>query len=403
MEFPDFLRGIALIGKSGVNYLPVAVDPTGQLYIILTGAPDITIPGTVDTNDLVTLKQIQGTDGTVFRTAKVDASGQFIMVPRGQSGNYMAVDAAGYLTAILKGLKPDASLGSIAVDASGQLIMVPRGSTGNYMNVDASGFMTTILKGIEGANLRTVAVDSSGRMVGLIADTGNPWSSQNVLGLAELASRLGAAQRYDPRGCVLDTVLFDNGIPTDLYVGKSGAETFEIAPTHGRSSGYCAKIVTLASTESYVVLTRYIRTKATSKIGIEIQTQFADPRFYMRLQINVYGASALYQGELTWNAETHLITKTAGGGSSATIDSSAYHYATDMIYNPFKLVIDPVAGKFHRGLFCGKEYDLSAYNLYSAAPSAAEYIAVTAFFAPTTNNAITAYLDHMITTYAEPT
>jgi len=403
LEFPDFLRGIALIGKSESTYLPVAVDPTGQLYIVLTGAPDVTIPGTVSVDDLNTLKQIQGTDGTVYRTAKVDASGQFVMVPRGQSGNYMAVDAAGYLTAILKGLKPDASLGSIAVDASGQLIMVPRGASGNYMNVDASGYLTAVLKGLYGSTLATVAVDASGRMVGLIADTGNPWSSQNVLGLAELASRLGAAQRYDPRGCVLDTMLFENGIPADLYVVKSGAETFETVPTHGKSSGYCAKIVTLASTGSYVILTRYIRTKATSKIGIEVQTQFSDPRFYMRLQINTYGAGGSYQGELTWNAETHLITKTAGGGSSVAIDSNAYHYATDMIYNPLKLVIDPVTGKFHRGLFCGKEYDLSAYNLYSVAASNTEYIAITAFFAPTTNNAITAYLDHMITTYAEPT
>jgi hypothetical protein len=166
VELPDWLRGVALLGQYGGAYLPVATDEAGQLYIVLTGSPEITIPGDVNVVDLNTLKQIQGTDGTTFRTAKLNSNGEFIIVPRGASGNYLAVDASGYMTTVMKAIGIDANLHTLKADSNGQLIMIPRGTSGNYMSVDASGYLTAILKGLKpDASLGTITVDASGQLI----------------------------------------------------------------------------------------------------------------------------------------------------------------------------------------------------------------------------------------------
>jgi len=185
-----------IIGMDGVTARDVAVDGSGRL--IMTPVSDTGIALSVDASGFLTCKlsgnllgitgnvgvnqtakdrEIQGSEaGVGLHTVAVDNLGQIIMVPRGNTGNYMAVDANGYLGAILKAAAEvtipgdvsvdqnsairtvqgvdGATLRTVVVDADGQIIMVPRGNTGNYMAVDANGYLGAILKAginIEGA------------------------------------------------------------------------------------------------------------------------------------------------------------------------------------------------------------------------------------------------------------
>ena len=179
-------RLIALIyGKDGVTQREVAVDSSGRIIMVPYGTT--TIQGTATVTQAEKDREVQGSDGATLRTLAVDASGRLIMVPRGQSGNYLDVDAAGYLTSVMKGLEgatlhtvgvdasgnliavakgsDGANLVTLKVDASGQLVMVPRGQSGNYLNVDAAGYLTSVMKGLEGATLHTVGVDASGNLI----------------------------------------------------------------------------------------------------------------------------------------------------------------------------------------------------------------------------------------------
>ena len=188
MELPDWLRGIVLIGRSGAEYRVVGVDDDGYLGVILQAAAEVTIPGDVSVDQNDSIREMQGADGPTLRTVAVDANGQIIMVPRGSTGNYMAVDASGYLTALMRGWETGVGQHSIAVDANGQIIMVPRGEGGNYLAVDASGYLGAILmadaavtiadnvtveqddsvremQGADGPTLRTVAVDANGQII----------------------------------------------------------------------------------------------------------------------------------------------------------------------------------------------------------------------------------------------
>jgi hypothetical protein len=402
LEFPDFLRGIALIGKSGATYLPVAVDPTGQLYIVLTGAPDVTIPGTVSVDDLNTLKQIQGTDGTVYRTAKVDASGQFIMVPRGQSGNYMAVDAAGYLTAILKGLKPDASLGSIAVDASGQLIMVPRGATGNYMNVDAAGYLTAILKGLEGANLRTIAVDATGRMIGLIADANAAWGYTQNLGLADLGAALGSVQRWDHRGQVFDAMTFDTGLPLDWEVQKHGNEVLQVVPGYGSHGAYSLSIIMENVAVTYAMFKKRFRTVPLSKFGIECSFSFPSTKFNIAMICLLYNGTNYQLAGLYWNTSINTLYYMNSSAGYTNLSTGAKLRADARVFNHMKLVADFSAAKYVRALWNEEAYSIPTQPLLTIADATERHMFFYILVDTSTPNAETCYIDDIIITNEEP-
>ena len=358
LEFPDFLRGIALIGKYGTSYLPVAVDPTGQLYIILTGAPDVTIPGTVDVDDLNTVKQIQGIDGTTYRTAKVDSSGQFIMVPRGQSGN--------------------------------------------YMTVDASGFLTTVLKGLCGSALATVAVDSAGRMIGLIADANDAWGSNQSMGLGELASRLGGLQRWDTRGRLLDAVSFDNGKPLDMTFLVYSTEDYHITPSFNVSGGYALYGKLIADANSYIGMYRTLRANAVSPIGGELAIATSSTKLLVNIQFNICDAAHMFNPQLIWNQYTSALTLNGCVGGTVTLDSSCAPSASNKVYNYMKIVVNPLTGKCVRALWNERTYDLSGYTMTDGGASAVTYIRNYVNVSAAYINLDIFYIDHIATTYAEP-
>jgi hypothetical protein len=242
LEFPDWLRGLALVGKSGVNFVPVAVDSDGNMFVLM-----------------------QGSDGVTLRPVKLDSEGRIIgTLIDPDSGNYVAVNASGFLTTILKGLGADAALHTISVDNAGQIIMVPRGASGNYMNVDANGFLASVMKGNDAGTLRTVAVDASGNIIGVLKgdyggalatikvdsegrifaylqDGQDQWGNILVGGLAELATRLGSVVSYERRGQVLLVENFSNGL--GFYTTTaSGTGTVELSPAKYYKGGYSVKM-----------------------------------------------------------------------------------------------------------------------------------------------------------------
>jgi hypothetical protein len=75
-EFPDWLRGLALIGKAGTDYVVIKVKSTGELYTLIQGeyaGTPLTIAVDADGNMLAVLK---GQFGGDLVTVKVDEDGR---------------------------------------------------------------------------------------------------------------------------------------------------------------------------------------------------------------------------------------------------------------------------------------------------------------------------------------
>lgn len=63
----------------------------------------------------------------------------------------------------------NALIRNLLVDTAGRLIIVPRGESGYYLDVDASGFLTALMKGQEiGAGYKTIATDEDGKMLAVV-------------------------------------------------------------------------------------------------------------------------------------------------------------------------------------------------------------------------------------------
>ncbi len=381
IELPDWLKGVVLLGKYGATYVPVAVDASGNMYILMQGA----------------------TPGGGLATIAVDALGQAIMVPRGQSGNYMAVDANGFLTAVLKALGADAALHTLASDNNGQLIMVPRGSSGNYMNVDASGFLTTILKGIYAGNLSTVAVDSAGRMVGVIPDVGGGWNSDVYIGLGELAARLGGLQRWDARGQLLYGLDFATGIPLNAAITLSAGCTITHAVGYGYNGGYCADFYTPAIASRLAELAFGVAPTASTKNGLEITFNASAQAGTLSLRIEVYTGANEYDYRIDWNLFSGAFQYMDSNGAMQNVPGVSIPLNTYTGMSSFKLAVNSTTVKYMRMLANNQQVDLSAYSGRSGAVNIQPQIIVRTRLTSYSVVAVHVYVDNVVVTHNEPT
>lgn len=404
-DFPDFTNAVRLLGvdaegdlvtvlldsagnmgailkatTGAEDLLPVKVDDAGQLYAVLRGADDVDVA--VDASGRLEAK-IQGAEaGVGWHDVAVDADGRMIMVPRGQSGYYLAVDSQGYLGAILKaaadvnvqGSVPvdqndkdrevqgadGETLRTLAVDSSGQLIMVPRGQSGNYMTIDANGYMTAVLKGVRDSVLTTIGVDADGRIEAFGLDAEDQWGQTLRTGNSDLAARLGSPLTWDWRGNVLYSHDFSTGWGPLLKVEHGTGASSVVGPEMGGYGGYAAKLTSgsdawdWASAQFHVGANPCLRVGLAGRFSIDGNTGYVN--IFVEHQI---GASSPYGSLRLDIANSQLQIYTSGGSwqNVGAVVVNTYSYA----YCWLKLVINQSTAYYERALYNETEIDLSSY------------------------------------------
>ncbi len=143
-------------GDQGV----VAQDASNRLLSVMEGSQDLPVAQKAVTGELITV--MQGDQG--LDVAQQAITGELISVIKGDQG-VVAQDASNKLISVIQG-----STGiAVAQDASNRLISVIKGSQGLDVAQQAvTGELIAVMQGLEGANLRTVAVDVSGNMVAVM-------------------------------------------------------------------------------------------------------------------------------------------------------------------------------------------------------------------------------------------
>jgi len=402
-ELPDWLRGIALLGKHDGDFLPVLADASGNLYVLVVGE-----------------------DGAgTLRTVRTDASGRLIMVPRGDSGYYLSVDASGFLTAVMKGLD-GATLRSVVVDSSGQIVMVPRGQSGNYLDVDASGYLTSVMKGLEGATLRTVAVDASGnlvavmqgdyegslrtvklddagRMSAFIIDSTDAWGQMLAVGNAELAARLGSLKVYDRRGSLLGSEDFDSGLGSfELYKTGTGAYP---TPAVGRalSGGYSAYLQAPTGAGNGSGLRWHRGMSWAESFGFEVAFSLDALHGLVLLYCSLYDGARSHPGVLRWNVDTGVLDCLTDSGTYEEVATGVAVQVGAGKWGYVKLAVNTETDKYIRCLFGGTSYDLSAYGLLDAVDTSNARVFAAFEVYGGGSDAVEMWVDNLILTDREPT
>jgi len=414
-------------GAEGETLRTIAVDAQGRIIMVPYGT--VTVDGAVTTSGTATVTQedsareMQGAEGANLRTVAVDANGQIIMVPRGATGNYLAVDAQGYMGAILKATADvavtgtaavtqedsvrqvqgaeGANLRTIAVDANGQIIMVPRGASGNYLGVDDAGYMTTVMKGTYGALLKTLATDDDGNLIALLTDAGDQWGKKVNVGIGELAARLGSPISWDRRGQVVRMQTFADGMGGAYGVSSGTQSSVGLDPSLFLTGGYSCKLKTGIDAFRRATVGIYGDYAPADTVGFEFVFSMASQPDDIYLLADVWDGSHHHQVY----ARIHHASHTVQIQNSTPAYEDAYNFtlpALPHLFGSVKFVVNLSTRKWVRLLVRGHEEDISAVSLYSTGDAMHPYFSYQIQAEESAAVSHVIYLDRMIITTNEP-
>ena len=400
-ELPDWTRGVVLLGHDGTTYRVLAVDTSGQLYVLTVGEDSSGNP----------------------RVLATDNAGQLIMVPRGQNGNYLAVDANGYLGAILKaaadvnvqGSVPvdqnekdrevkgsdGATLRTVAVDSNGQLIMVPRGQNGVYLAVDSNGYLSSLMKGNYGGSLRTIATDDEGNMIGVLKDTEDQWGQKISVGIGELAARLGSPVTWDRRGQVVQATTFEEGFSHAAKGASGSGTTVSLDPSVWQFGGYSCHLHTGSVASAQASVTTYTDFSPSSRLGFEVVYSWVPKPAYLYFYLRVWDGTNEYRAQLRYNRAAGTIEYLNSSSGYSTVVSFGQPEVAQVFYS-IKGVIDTATKKWVRILVNGTEYDWSTHDLWYTSSSGNKYASLMVSSLGDASGSYDVWLDRMIITANEP-
>lgn len=334
--FPDWTKAIVLLGWDGTNFIPVLLDDEGNLNILMKGE---------------------------------DAIGDLHMV---------------------------------RVDTDGQIIMVPRGQSGYYMEVDADGYMTTVIKGDFGGDLRTVGLDDEGRLNAFVYDTMDAWGRISSVGMAEVAARLGSMMCYDRRGQVILAESFANGLGRWTPSAAGTGASIAIVADYFMSDGYSVLMVAPSDDGNDVYLYYYVGLMPTGNLGLE--TSFAISSTILTYATTIRyrdGARTQYAGARFDDSDDDLDVMSTGGAWVKVADVTATLRGANR-FNHLKVVADFDTEMYVRVLFNQQEYDISDVPVYAFDDSTTPRIGLLLALVGRNTENDSVRVDNVVLTVAEP-
>lgn len=381
IEVPDGVHAIHLVGHdSGGDPYVVLVDTSGRLVAVIQGEiSGITNNVTVeqDAKD----REIQGADGPTLRTVAVDSSGQIIMVPRGQSGNYLDVDASGFLTTLIKGLD-GATLRSIAVDGTGNLIAV--------------------IKGDDGGTLRTASLNADGRFEIVPYDPDDVWGNAIGMGNAELAAILSPVKRGDRRGQVVWWDAFEDGLAQWVTSTSGAGGSVDLASGHSVYGAYSCKLTGGSDASKFAGIDRMWRYPGSTKIGLSAKLAWGSNVDYIEIRLLPRDGTNAYIAAVRWVTSTTDFEYYDSGAGWTDIDASKGLLSDDRIFHYMKAVIDLDTKQYVRAFLDDEEYDISGNAFFSTASALQPRIASEVILHSDAGQNPVCYVDQVIQTYNEP-
>ncbi len=348
-----------LQGIDGSTLRTLATDSNGFLKAVLQGTTSVS--GDVNATDQNTVKQIQGTDGSVYRTAKVDTNGQFIMVPRG--------------------------------------------SNGNYMLVDSNGFLASLMKGSDAGTLRTIAVDQNGYMLGKIYDPQDLFGANTVIGLSELAARLGSPMNYDRRGQIAWYDTFE-GTSLKWNTSISGAGASAALSTEDAYMGSSSlKLVAGSDNNPQANAERYLLTNQVTRCGFEVAFSFVNPTIlpsYIQFELELLDGAHHWTAYIKFTPGSRLLQYKNSSGVWVNIDTDLGVPQFYKVWFKLKFVADFTTAQYVRVMYGSKTADLSTISLQDGVNTNPAMVKLGIYVWGAGGNNPGVYIDDVVYTVNEP-
>lgn len=265
----------------------------------------------------------------------------------------------------------------------------------------ADGSMYAVLQGEYEGALKTVKLDSVGRISAFVIDSVDAWNRMLTIGNAELAARLGSSVIYDQRGRVLFVESFEKGwyrwdLNTDGLLAAG-----EITPVVAATGGYSVKLTGGSSDTNLAGISRRVASRPLGGMGLEFS--FCVPEYWDYILASLY----LYTGALVYIAAVKFVYAT---GNLRILDE-VYGYpivGTGTAlggdwFNTIKVVANIDTGKYVRLMFNNQEISIptNTVSVDTDTTTPPGIMVDIAFYSREGSNDII-YLDDIILTGAEP-
>jgi hypothetical protein len=309
-------------GLSGTTPTPIAVDSEGHIIMVPYGVVQVT--GDVNATPTTTVRQIQGTDGTTYRTIAVDSKGRIITQVYGMSG-----------------------------------------TTPTPISVDTAGRIITMAYGMYDTTPKPLATDSQGRLLMVPIDLGGVWGVASPITLSELAIRLGSPKRYDRHGEVLWMDSFWYGTQAwGIY--KSANSNAYLVTWPARSGGYALRLVIGSASGDYVQIAHAEPYLVATRFGAEISWTYCSvvSAYYWYFTIGL--TTGTWTAEVKYDPINYVLYYKNSAGSYVTLATSFRVLEDSTFFNTIKIVVDANTKKWVKLMLNGSVFDLSAQALYQS-------------------------------------
>jgi hypothetical protein len=244
-----------------------------------------------------------------------------------------------------------------------------------------------------------------------IKDPVDVWNTEQTIGNAELAARIGSLASFDKRGVVFWYDDFGNSplawITTTVGAPLGSGYSSTLSDENVFRGAGTLKIVTSDTDDEYISTVRHVGGMASGRIGLDtvVTSDMAAANNAFMGLVCYDGTNQLSAGiKLGFNTISYKKSTTFEDFSNSewTVFSTAY---TPTNFSPthVKLVIDITTQKYVRCIVGGIEYDLSDYAMWST-PSTTPQKVMPFFGALITATGATSYnhFDHAMLTRQEP-
>lgn len=310
-------------------------------------------------------------------------------------------DEDGQLYSLIKGEDAGGTLRAVRVDDSGQMVMVPRGESGHYLAVDSDGFLTAVFKGLLNGTLTTVAVDDRGYLATYMVDDESQWGNVIKVGNAELAARLSSPVSYDWRGKVLWWTDFRDGIG-GMHVATSGTgAAVALDPAHHMSGGYSVKLTGGSDGARYAYIHIAVDVPPTDRVGVYVRWS-SDVEFdFLNLQMQIYDGAKYHEAYIRYDRGDNELDYSDSERAWQSLAAQKFHLS-DGYWHGLKLVVDKATDKYVRALAGSTEHDMSALDMYNTASAVAQRLLCSVSLYSNSGDNDYAWIDAFVITVGEP-
>lgn len=182
--------------------------------------------------------------------------------------------------------------------------------------------------------------------------------------MAELAARLGSIVLFDRRGKVIDLddceTPFLKWTPTDVGNGAVALDN-----TYPKSGSQCIKLTSGDGRNDHGTISKGFMPLSSKRLGLEFIFSQPSTNVYLQLKMIYFDGAKVYRAGLRLDFNGEAIGYQTGELDWTDIIEVKTFDTSAFFYYPIKFVVDFPTGRYVRLMYGGREYDLSAYTIWS--------------------------------------